>query len=336
MTNSAEPPVRRRRPRARAVLAVLTVLVLLCWAANSSRLHGPGEGRPTTLAHRGLGQTFDLAGIENDTCTAERIHPPEHAYLENTIAGMRAAFDAGADVVELDVHITRDDRFAVFHDWEVDCRTDGRGTTRDHTMAELRRLDIGYGYTADDGATHPFRGTGAGLMPSLDEVFAEFPDEELLIHVKSDDPAEGELLAEHLARLPGDRLAAVTVYGGDAPIAALRRELPGLRTMSKATLRDCLVRYAAVGWSGYVPAACAGTQLHVPEKIGPWLWGWPHLFVSRMAEAGTRVVLVGGSGDWSAGFDGPQDLERVPEGFTGTVWTNRADVVAPLVAERGR
>ncbi|WP_309485901.1 glycerophosphodiester phosphodiesterase family protein, partial [Marinitenerispora sediminis] len=195
-------------------------------------------------ARRGLGQTFDVAGVENDTCTAERIHPPEHAYLENTVEGMRAAFDSGADIVELDVHVARDDQFAVFHDWEVDCRTGGQGTTRDHTMDELRQLDIGYGDTADGGATFPFHGTGAGLMPSLDEVFAEFPDEEPLIHVKSDDPAEGELLAEHLGRLPEERLAAIAVYGGDAPVAALRGELPGLRTMSKATLRDCVPRYA--------------------------------------------------------------------------------------------
>ncbi|MFC3523032.1 glycerophosphodiester phosphodiesterase family protein [Streptomonospora nanhaiensis] len=52
------------------------------------------------------------------------MDPPEHPYLENTIAGMRAAFDAGADQVEFDVHRTADDRFAVFHDWEVDCRTE--------------------------------------------------------------------------------------------------------------------------------------------------------------------------------------------------------------------
>ena len=38
---------------------------------------------------------------------------------------MRAAFDSGADVVELDVHLTPDGKFAVFHDWTLDCRTDG-------------------------------------------------------------------------------------------------------------------------------------------------------------------------------------------------------------------
>ncbi len=57
--------------------------------------------------------------------------PPTHGYLENTIASMQASFEAGADIVELDVHPTTDGRFAVFHDWTLDCRTDGHGVTRE-------------------------------------------------------------------------------------------------------------------------------------------------------------------------------------------------------------
>ncbi|MEZ4555866.1 MAG: glycerophosphodiester phosphodiesterase family protein [Caldilineaceae bacterium] len=58
----------------------------------------------------------------------------------------------GADVVEFDVHRTSDDQFAVFHDWTLDCRTDGTGVTRDQTLADLQTLDIGYGYTGDGAA----------------------------------------------------------------------------------------------------------------------------------------------------------------------------------------
>jgi glycerophosphoryl diester phosphodiesterase len=90
------------------------------------------------LAHRGLAQTYDVAGVESDTCTATRIHPPEHSFLENTLPSMRAAFAAGADIVESDVHPTTDGHFAVFHDWTVDCRTEGRGVTREHTLAQLK------------------------------------------------------------------------------------------------------------------------------------------------------------------------------------------------------
>lgn len=102
---------------------------------------------------------------------------------------MDAAFRQGADVVELDVQMTKDAKFAVFHDWTLECRTNGKGVTRDYTLSELQALDIGYGYTADGGKTYPFRGKGIGLMPSLEDVLLHFPHKELLIHVKSNDPA---------------------------------------------------------------------------------------------------------------------------------------------------
>jgi glycerophosphoryl diester phosphodiesterase len=77
---------------------------------------------------------------------------------------MRAAFNKGADMVEFDVQPTTDGQFAVFHDWTLNCRTNGAGVTRDHTMKELKALDVGYGYTADGGKTYPFRGKGVDAI----------------------------------------------------------------------------------------------------------------------------------------------------------------------------
>lgn len=307
------------------------LLLIFVYLNNTNLLIDPRDGKPLLLAHRGLAQTFAMEGIENDTCTAERIYEPEHPYLENTLTSMEAAFQAGADIVELDVHITKDGQFAVFHDWTLECRTNAAGVTRDYTMAELKNLDIGYGYTADGGKTYPFRGRGVGWMPSLSEALDRFPDKSLLIHVKSNDPREGEQLADDLSELPERRLALLAVYGGDEPIAALQERLPGLRVMSKATLKSCLLPYLAAGWSGHVPASCRHTQLHIPEKIAPWLWGWPHRFVDRMERADTRVIVVGGDGrEFSSGFDTPEDVERLPSSFAGGIWTNRIDRIAPL------
>src|SRR5215475_7004019 len=186
------------RHSVRRAAPVIALFALFCFCNNTNLFSHPQSGRAPLLAHRGLAQTFDLAGVENDTCTASRIHSPEHPYLENTLASMDAAFRAGADIVELDIHPTTDGQFAVFHDWSLDCRTDGRGVTRAHTMAELKALDVGYGYTADAGKTFPFRHEGIGLMPSLDEVLTAFPDKRFLIHIKSNDADEGEKLARRL------------------------------------------------------------------------------------------------------------------------------------------
>lgn len=312
----------------RKSLWILLFFVAFVYVNNSSLLEGPSGREPFLLAHRGMAQTFHMEGITNETCTAERIYPPEHPFLENTIPSMQAAFDAGADIVELDVQPTKDGKFAVFHDWTLGCRTNGEGVTRDFSLAELQKLDVGYNYTPDGGATYPFRGKGLGLMPSLDEVFSQFPAQPFLIHVKSNDPSEGVMLADYLQKLPAERLASLTVYGGDEPIATLHEKLPQMRVMSMATLKSCLIPYIAVGWSGYVPNACSHTQLHIPDKIAPLLWGWPNRFMERMDAQDTRVILVAGRGDVSSGFDTLEDLQRIPDGFSGGIWTNRIDRIA--------
>jgi glycerophosphoryl diester phosphodiesterase len=282
----------------------------------------------TLLAHRGLAQTYHRDGLTNETCTATRIDPPEHAYLENTIPSMQAAFAAGADIVEFDVHPTTDGAFAVFHDWTVDCRTEGKGVTRAHTLAQLKALDIGYGYTADGGKTFPFRGKGVGMMPSLDEVFAAFPDRRFLINVKSNDAREGEKLARRLLQLPAEQRARLMAYGGDRPMAELRKRIPGMRTTSRKQVMACGTRYLALGWSGYVPEACRNTIMLVPVNAGLVIWGWPNRFFERMHGAGSEVFVTGpyGPGEvGTSGIDGEADIARLPENFTGGIWTNRID-----------
>ncbi|WP_312117249.1 glycerophosphodiester phosphodiesterase family protein [Brevibacillus reuszeri] len=315
----------------RKPLWILVAFLFFVTFTNSSYFAQKATGSPLLLAHRGMAQTFPMEGITDETCTAEQIYPPEHPYLENTIASMRAAFDAGADVVELDVQPTKDGQFAIFHDWTLGCRTNGEGVTRDFSLAELQKLDIGYKYTADGGKTFPFRGKGIGMMPSLSEVLQAFPDRSLLIHVKSNDPNEGQQLANYLSTLPTERLATLTVYGGDKPIEDLHKILPEMRVMSKATLKSCLIPYIAIGWTGYIPQACEQTQLHIPDQIAPWLWGWPNRFMERMERNQTRVVLVAGSGDFSRGFDSVEDLANVPVGFSGLIWTNRIDRIGPVI-----
>lgn len=102
--------------------------------------------------------------------------------------------------MELDLQLTRDGEFAVFHDWLLDYRTEKQGALRDYTMAELKKVDVGYGYTADQGKTYPFRGKGVGLMPTLSEVLAHFPKEYLVLHLKGDEQKDGEKLGEYPLR----------------------------------------------------------------------------------------------------------------------------------------
>ncbi|MBI4998981.1 MAG: glycerophosphodiester phosphodiesterase [Rhodocyclales bacterium] len=293
------------------------------------------DGKPLLLAHRGVSQSYDKTGIDNDTCTATRIRPPTHGYLENTLASMRASIAAGADIIELDVHPTTDGEFAVFHDWTLDCRTEGAGRTRDHSMAELKKLDIGFGYTADGGRTYPFRGRGSGLMPSLGEVLATFPERRLLINIKSNDDREGELLAAYLNDLPAARRRLLAVYGGANPVAVLRERVPEIVTMTKSSLKACLLGYVAIGWTGLLPASCERTLVLVPKDLGGWLWGWPERFVQRMREVGSAVFVTGDyRGRETLGIDSPTDLATLPAGYPGGIWTNEIHLIGPMLKAR--
>jgi glycerophosphoryl diester phosphodiesterase len=328
-SNGPTGPIVRRFKLA---LVGLLAFVALCFVLNTNLFSSAAPGRPMLLAHRGLAQTFDLAGVQADTCTASRIHPPEHPYLENTLASMAAAFAAGADMVELDIHPTTDGQFAVFHDWTLDCRTDGKGVTREHALADLKKLDVGYGYTADGGKTFPFRGTGVGAMPSLDEALAAFPHKRILIHIKSNDPTEGEKLAARLAALAPAARDVLAVYGGRLPVAVVRERLPDLMTMSARAEMRCLGTYLAVGWSGYVPHSCANMLLLVPRNYASWLWGWPDRFIARMRAVSAEVVLLGprGGDEFSSGIDTAEELARLPRRAGLGIWTNRIDRIAPL------
>jgi glycerophosphoryl diester phosphodiesterase len=79
------------------------------------------EGRPLICGHRGA-----------------RAHAPE-----NTLAGFALAAEMGADLIELDVRLTRDGALAVIHDATVDRTTHGTGRIADLTWDEIQSLDAG-------------------------------------------------------------------------------------------------------------------------------------------------------------------------------------------------
>lgn len=318
--------------RLRVAFGLLLAFVAAIYILNASWLAPAPSGKPVLLAHRGVHQTFRTDNLTADSCTAAMIYPPTHGLIENTLPSMRAAFAAGATFVEFDVHPTTDGHFAVFQDWTLDCRTDGKGVTRQHSLAELKRFDIGYGYTADGGKTFPFRGKGIGAMPTLDEVLAAFPGRGFFIHMKSRDTAEGEKLAARLERLTPEARAKLVVYGNSVPVEAVKRRLPDLHVGASGALKECLLRYIATGWFGHVPAACRSRVMLVPANIAPCLWGWPHRFMARMKAADTMVFVLGdySGGDFSTGIDTSEDLNRLPARFDGGIWTNRIEVIGPL------
>jgi glycerophosphoryl diester phosphodiesterase len=314
------------------ILVGVAVVVGAIYLWNASWLAASATGSPGLIAHRGMHQTFDLAGVKNDTCTATRIREPIVPEIENTIPAMQAAFAAGADIVELDVHPTTDGHFAVFHDWTLDCRTDGTGETRARDLAYLKTLDVGYGYTADGGKTFPLRGTGIGMMPSLEDVLTAIPTGRFIVNFKSNEGREGDMLAAFVAAHPEWADAIWGAYGGDNPSFAAKAKLPDIHAWGGKRTMSCLLQYLVYGWTGIVPPACRDTMVMVPINFAGFVWGWPNRFLQRMRDAGSDVILIGpySPGDaGTSGIDTVEEASAVPPGFDGYVWTNEIATVAP-------
>jgi len=93
------------------------------------------------------------------------------------------AVEIGADVLEMDAHITKDGEIVLMHDEAVDRTTNGTGLIEDLTLAEIQQLDAAYKWTNDEGKTFPFRGQGI-QVPTLNELFEKYPDMRYVIEIK--------------------------------------------------------------------------------------------------------------------------------------------------------
>ena len=302
--------------------AFLSAYILFPWpipAAQSFEL----------IAHRGVHQTFPLTNLKNDTCTAAIIDPPRHDYLENTIPSMQTAFAAGATAVELDIHRTSDNQLAVFHDWTLDCRTNGSGEVNAQPMAALRELDIAYGYTPDGGKSYPLRGSGVGLMKTLPEILAAFPDKHFIIHDKDGDPATAALLAAFLQPLSPAQRALLSYWGSDEGLKIVRTQAPEVTPYiyDAQSLRSCQGDYLLrMLLTGSLPARCQQQVIGIPYRMLATLPGWPNLILARAHQAGARVYITD--------VDSAAELETLASLPIDGIQTNRIEEIGPLLTNR--
>ena len=103
---------------------------------------------------------------------------------ENTLEAFRSAVDRwSADMIELDVRLSRDGVVVVVHDPTVERTTDGIGPVAGLSLAELEELDAGYRFVDPEGG-FPFRGKGVKI-PTLEEVLRELPETRFTVEVKA-------------------------------------------------------------------------------------------------------------------------------------------------------
>lgn len=62
--------------------------------------------------------------------------------LENTLSCIQKGIDSGADMIEIDIHLTKDNKVVVCHDKSINRTTNGKGKIKDMTFEEIRLYNI--------------------------------------------------------------------------------------------------------------------------------------------------------------------------------------------------
>jgi glycerophosphoryl diester phosphodiesterase len=262
----------------RITLLRIGIVIAIIVANNYVFLRKDDTSGLELLAHRGLAQTFDIEKVNWDTNTASMIHKAEHEFIENTIPSIQIAFAYGADIVEFDIRVTKDKQLAVFHDYLLEYRTEKSGKISDYSMQELKEVDVGYGYTYDNGITFPLRGKGNGLMPSIDDVLKVFKGKKFLIHIRDEGPEIGLILLKKLEGLNEDEIKCISIYGNEEAIKIITEKYPQMLALSKERLIKALIEYELVGWMGIIPENMKNLEIHLPVKYARFLWGVANSF----------------------------------------------------------
>lgn len=190
----------------------------------------PGRTKPYVIAHRG-----------------NRAVCPE-----NTLAAFQQALDEKADILETDLHLSRDGVFVCIHDSTVDRTTDGSGLVSEKTLAELKHLSASYGQPQFQEERIPTLGEVASLLP---------PDRALALELKSDD-----FLALGTAVALRRELAALGI---------LERTVVLSFSMNRLQTMHAAAPEIPLGWITLrSPRPAAGVELLGPYwpllRINPW------------------------------------------------------------------
>ena len=231
-------------------------------------------------------------------------------------------------MVEIDIHPTTDNQLAVFHDWTLKCRTNGHGITHEQNMTTLKKLDIGYGYTADGGKTYPFRGTGVGLMPTFDEVMQAFPNQSILVDQKDTFEQTVRLLAQSLKNYPAPQRANIYLFSGEEQYKLLKQDIPEVRKIfpTRQEVKACMAEYLSMIVSGEVSLECGKYALSIPVKYLKYVPGWPSFFLSQAHRASLKIYAIE--------VDTPEDLAKVKGVPIAGIVTNRIEIIGPLLDRR--
>ncbi|EEF59659.1 glycerophosphodiester phosphodiesterase [Pedosphaera parvula] len=140
---------------------------------------------------------------------------------ENTLSSFKLGYKQNADADELDIHLTKDGKVVVMHDYDM-ARTGGEKLkVSEHTLEELRALDI--------GKWGKWQGKGfSEKIPLLEEVLALIPDgKRLFIEIKCGPEVLPELA--NVLKKAGKKPEQTVIIGfGYETMQAAKEKFPNL------------------------------------------------------------------------------------------------------------
>jgi glycerophosphoryl diester phosphodiesterase len=136
----------------------------------------------------------------------------EDEFPSNTMYAFSKALRAGADMLELDIGVTKDGKVVVMHDTTVDAKTNGSGAIASKTLRQVKRLDAAYWFAPNRSEhyshdyprrAYRFRGIATGKrrapdgfrasdfrVPTLAQVLRAFPGVPINVEIKGRTPRE--------------------------------------------------------------------------------------------------------------------------------------------------
>ncbi len=183
---------------------------------------------------------------------------------ENTMEAFFLAWDMGVKYLEMDVHMSRDGHVVVIHDETLDRTTDGHGYVKEHTISELKRLDAGYSFLAENSCEPIFRGMGLRI-PLLEEVIQEFPQAMLNIEVKQKNPPMEDSLWKVLSENGALERVLIASENGELLRRLRARFGPAVATGISRREAFAFLRWYLTGKRA--PYRPEGQALQIPQKI---------------------------------------------------------------------
>jgi glycerophosphoryl diester phosphodiesterase len=237
---------------------------------------------------------------------------------ENTIEAFDHGLACGADGIEFDVHLSRDDEVVIHHDATLERTTSGRGPVRSRTADELAGIDAAFNFRNDSGG-FPFRGRGIGV-PTLPEVLRRYPSALLIIELKVD--------GDHLARRVVEEVRAADAVGRVAIGSFFPRALQTVRDFEPAIATGAAkeeTRWALYrSWIGLGIGATPYREFQVPERSGRTTIV-TRRFVAAAHRAGIPVKV------WTV--NGVEDMRRLAGLGVDALITDRPDRARALVGD---